>query len=385
MYGALATLLNPQVCGVNMESIESGKNVPPNIPPFSDLIGEHESIAALRELLTRVARSKASTVLIYGETGTGKGMVARMIHEQSARADREFLDINCAAIPSDLLESELFGYEPGAFTGAVGKKQGLIETANEGTVFLDEIRELDPVMQAKILTLLDTKRFRRLGSVKPTSVDVRFIAATNKVLLSEVKNGKFRDDLYYRLQVIAVNIPPLRERGDDVFILTRHFLNKYNQRYGSAMHELDANVAQIFLAYPWPGNVRELENLLERICILEEGHRIRLEHLPRRIVREVEALSSDARPIAPTAQPLPDVLPAQETQALRSRHYHQATAEFQRALIDQALREHRGNLGQAAVSLGLTRHALRHQMFKLGLVGQEGGADEPQDADGQTH
>lgn len=361
-----------------MESIEADKPMPSNIPPFSDLIGEHASIDALRKLLTRVARSKASTVLIYGETGTGKGMVARMIHEQSARADREFLDINCAAIPSDLLESELFGYEPGAFTGAVGKKQGLIETANEGTVFLDEIRELDPVMQAKILTLLDTKRFRRLGSVKPTTVDVRFIAATNKVLLSEVKAGKFRDDLYYRLQVIAVNIPPLRERGNDVFILTRHFLNKYNQRYGSTMHELDADVEQIFLTYSWPGNVRELENLLERICILEEGNRIRLEHLPRRIVREVEALNAGLNAAAASAPAVPDTVPGLEAPAPRSKHYHLATAEFQRALIDQSLRQCKGNLGQAALGLGLTRHALRHQMFKLGLAGQDdGNADSP--------
>jgi transcriptional regulator with PAS, ATPase and Fis domain len=356
-----------------METIDDCKLMPATTPPFSDLIGEHESIDALRKLLTRVARSKASTVLIYGETGTGKGMVARMIHEQSARADREFLDINCAAIPSDLLESELFGYEPGAFTGAVGKKQGLIETADNGTVFLDEIRELDPVMQAKILTLLDTRRFRRLGSVKPTTVDVRFIAATNKILLSEVKAGKFRDDLYYRLQVISVNIPPLRERGDDVFILTRHFLGKYNQRYGSAMRELDADVEHVFRSYPWPGNVRELENLLERICILEEGHRIRLEHLPRRIVREVEALDARTPALASTT---PAPLPALDALAPRSRQYHPATAEFQRALIEQALREHKGNLGQAAVRLGLTRHALRHQMFKLGLAGQESSGEE---------
>ena len=179
------------------------------------LIGEHPSIVALRQMIERVAPSKAGTVLIYGETGTGKGLVARMIHQMSQRAANPFIDINCAAIPAELLESELFGHERGAFTGAVGKKEGLIETANGGSVFLDEVRELDPVMQAKILTVLDGKRFRRVGAVKPINVDVRFIAATNKVLLQEVKAGKFRDDLYYRLQVISINIPPLRERGED--------------------------------------------------------------------------------------------------------------------------------------------------------------------------
>ena len=188
------------------------------------LIGDHPSIVALRALITRVARSKAQTVLIYGETGTGKGLVARLIHQQSVRAAAEFIDINCAAIPAELLESELFGHERGAFTGAVGAKTGLIEAANGGTLFLDEVRELDPVMQAKILTLLDNRRFRRVGAVKPIHVDVRFIAATNKILLGEVKAGLFRDDLYYRLQVIAINIPPLRERGDDVFLLAEHAL-----------------------------------------------------------------------------------------------------------------------------------------------------------------
>jgi len=182
------------------------------------LIGEHPSIAALRELITRVARSKAQTVLIYGETGTGKGLVARMIHQLSTRAAAEFIDINCAAIPAQLLESELFGHERGAFTGAVGQKAGLIEAANGGTLFLDEVRELDPVMQAKILTLLDNRRFRRVGAVKPIHVDVRFIAATNKILLGEVNAGHFRDDLYYRLQVIAVKLPPLPERGDHVLL-----------------------------------------------------------------------------------------------------------------------------------------------------------------------
>ena len=318
------------------------------------LVGEHSSILALNTLITRVARSQTHTVLIYGETGTGKGLVARMIHQQSERAGREFMDINCAAIPAQLLESELFGHERGAFTGAVGKKEGLIEAANGGTVFLDEVRELDPVMQAKILSLLDTQRFRRVGAVKPINVDVRFIAASNKILLGEVKAGKFRDDLYYRLQVIAVNIPPLRERGDDIFLLTHSFLDRYNAQYGSHLRHLEPEVERIFRAYQWPGNVRELQNLLERLCLLEDGDTIRPAQLPARILREVAAPSH-----ATSESPGTGALPL---------NYHRATTQFQRTLIEQTLSTCRHNLGATAQRLGLSRHALRHQMVKLGLL-----------------
>ncbi|MEO7941619.1 MAG: sigma-54 dependent transcriptional regulator [Burkholderiaceae bacterium] len=339
--------------------------------PTQDLIGEHPSIDALRKLVARVAASKVNTVLIYGETGTGKGLVARMIHQQSARADKEFLDINCAAIPGDLLESELFGFERGAFTGAVGMKQGLIEAANGGTVFLDEIRELDPVMQAKILTLLDTQRFRRVGSVRPTSVDVRFIAATNKILLGEVKAGHFREDLYYRLQVIAVNIPPLRERGDDIFILTERFMEKYNNQYASHMRRLDPEVEAVFRAYAWPGNVRELQNLLERICILEDGDCIRMAHLPQRIPREALARQEDAT----RAQSVGSTGAVKGARSQAFTSYQSATLQFQRDLIRQALDAAHGNLGRAANRLEMTRHAMRHQMLKLGLVSQDDDDD----------
>lgn len=353
-----------------MAPAQTGVLAMPTTPSFQDLIGDHASIVALRKLVARVARSKVSTVLIYGETGTGKGLVARMIHQQSARLEREFLDINCAAIPGDLLESELFGYERGAFTGAVGKKEGLIEAANGGTVFLDEIRELDPVMQAKILTLLDTQRFRRVGSVRPTSVDVRFIAATNKVLLTEVKEGRFRDDLYYRLQVIAINIPPLRERGDDIFILTANFLAKFNSVYGSRVHRLDPEVEHVFRSYSWPGNVRELENLLERTCILEDDDCIRVDHLPQRILREVQAQHARATPVGGSSPATAS--PSAFSHEVAGADYHEATTRFQRHLIERALAGNPDNLGRTASQLGLTRHALRHQMIKLGLISQDG-------------
>ncbi|SOZ28319.1 Sigma54 specific transcriptional regulator Fis family [Cupriavidus taiwanensis] len=326
-----------------------------------ELVGNHPSVAALRDLVARVARSQARTVLLYGETGTGKSLVARMLHQQSSRAHAEFIDINCAAIPGQLLESELFGHERGAFTGAVGKKEGLVEAGNGGTVFLDEVRELDLVMQSKLLTLLDTRRFRRVGAIRPISVDVRFIAATNKILLSEVNAGKFREDLYYRLQVISINIPPLRERGDDILLLAHHALQRYNRQYGSRMERIDPEVERIFRAYRWPGNVRELENLLERICLLETGNCVLPAHLPARILRELDVAATPASALPLTAPP-----PASEAPA-GPLDYYAATARFQAGLIEQAVSACGGNLAEAARRLGLSRHALRHQMSKLGL------------------
>jgi transcriptional regulator with PAS, ATPase and Fis domain len=317
------------------------------------LIGEHPSIIDTRRLIARVAASPARTVLLYGETGTGKGLVARMLHQQSARARHPFIDVNCAAIPEALLESELFGHERGSFTGALAKKIGLIEAADKGSLFLDEIREMAPVLQAKLLTLLDTSSFRRVGDVRPIHVDVRFIASTNQILLGEVKAAKFREDLYYRLQVVAINIPALRERGDDVFILAEHFMRKFSARYERVIAGFDPEVPGIFRRYRWPGNVRELENLIERIFILEDDPRIMVRHLPARILRE----AADPPAAAPEAEPVP--LPVQD--------FTRATEAFQRRLIQAALARAGGGLGEAGRLVGLSRHALRHQMLKLGL------------------
>jgi len=316
----------------------------------NELVGSHPTIESLKRLVSRVATSPAQTVLIYGETGTGKGLVARMIHRLSSRAQKEFVGINCAAIPANLLESELFGHERGAFTGAIERKLGLIEAANHGTVFLDEIREMDLTLQVKLLSLLDTRQFRRVGAVKTTSVDVRFIAATNKVLLSEVKDGRFREDLYYRLQVVAVTLPALRERGDDVLNLSRRFIERYNAVYRRTIRGLSDETADIFLRYGWPGNVRELENLLERIFILEDDDVILPRHLPDRIIRAVRGGTKD-----------------EGSTSLGPEGFHEATADFQRKLIVRAMLGAGGNLQQAAKALRISRHAMRHQMMKLGL------------------
>lgn len=319
-----------------------------------ELIGEHPSVLALRGLAAKVARSPVGTVLIYGETGTGKGLLARMIHAQSARAQNPFVDINCAAIPASLMESELFGHERGAFTGAADRKTGLVEAANRGTIFLDEIREMDLTLQAKLLSLLDTHAFRRVGAVRSTAIDVRFIAATNRVLLSEVTAGNFREDLYYRLQVVALNIPALRDRDRDVLILADHFIRQLNRTYHRHVRGLSPEAESIFLRYPWPGNVRELENLLERIFILEDDEIIEPRHLPDRILRSVRS-GAGTIPLAPD--------PAR----LAGLGFHEASAAFQRDLIAGALTATEGNVQAAALRLRLSRHALRHQMIKLGL------------------
>lgn len=326
-----------------------------------EIIGEHPSMVETRRLISRVAKSPTRTVLVYGETGTGKGLVARTLHEESARAKNEFIDVNCAAIPANLMESELFGFEKGAFTGALTKKTGLVKAADGGSIFLDEIRELDPVLQAKLLSLLDTQEFRRVGAIHSQKVDVRFIAATNRILSGEVQAGRFRDDLYYRLQVVAINIPPLRERGEDVLVLAEYFMRTFNARYGRAIREIEPTVRDVFLAYPWPGNVRELENLLERIFILEEDRQILVRHIPPRIMREV---NGDGFTPAGHQDVEKTDLPDSKTD--EGLDFHARTRAFQRRIVEHSLAEE-GGISAAALALGISRHALRHQMKKLGL------------------
>ncbi len=328
-----------------------------------NLVGEHESIIELRQLIKRVAESKARNILIYGETGTGKGLVARMMHELSSRSKKEFIDVNCAAIPENLMESELFGFEKGAFTGAISQKTGLVEAADSGTIFFDEIRELAPVLQAKILSFLDRQEFRRVGAIKAKKVDARFIAATNKILSKEVRDGKFRDDLYYRLQVVAINIPPLRERGDDVLLLCQYFIRKFNARYDRNIHSIEDSVKEVFRLFHWPGNVRELENLMERIFILEQDDQILIRHIPPRIMRELEHGKSELD--FETDMSEDDLF---NLKTIRKQGFHNATSLFQYQIIKDALKRSNGNLTATAKDLQISRHALRHQISKLKIT-----------------
>jgi len=306
----------------------------------------------VRELMRRVAHSKALAVLIYGETGTGKGLIAEKLHEQSPRSRKPFINVNCASIPGDLFDQELFGQEKGAFSSAILRNNGLINAAKGGTLFLDEIPELNHLAQTKLIGLLDRRRFRRTGSVSDIEVDVRFICATNRILFQEVKAGNFRNDLYFRLQVVSINIPPLRERGDDCLLLTEHFIKKFNQRYGRTVKGWEPEIAEIFRAFHWPGNVRELENLLERIFVFEDDDQIRVAHIPRRIMREIENKVSSNDP--------PEKITEWD-----GKSFQDSTNEFQIQLIKSAIEKNRGKLSNTADALGLSRHALRHQMTKL--------------------
>jgi transcriptional regulator with PAS, ATPase and Fis domain len=268
---------------------------------FDQIIGQSPAMAEMIRLARKVAESEASSVLLQGESGTGKDLVAKAIHYGSPRADQPFVAINCAAIPATLIESELFGHEKGAFTDAKGRKEGLFEQAQGGTLFLDEIGELELGLQAKLLRVLEEGSFRRVGGLKDLPLDVRVIAASNRDLKSESEAGKFRLDLYYRLSVIQIDIPPLRERGDDVLLLAKYYLAHFNERLRKRIRGLAPEVEEIFRHYSWPGNVRELRNVIERVMILEDSDLITDDWLPRGLIRDEKTVSATPVVAAPQA------------------------------------------------------------------------------------
>lgn len=249
---------------------------------FENIVSKNEKMQKIFDLISKVAQYK-STVLILGESGTGKELIARAIHYQSDRADKPFVPINCGAIPESLLESELFGHTKGAFTDAIRTKKGLFEEADEGTLFLDEVGELPPPLQVKLLRVLQDGEIRRVGDSKPLRVDVRIIAATVRELAREVNEGRFREDLYYRLNVLPVHVPPLRERREDIPLLVNHFIKKYNQALNKKVEGIDPTALDALLKYRWSGNVRELENTIERAIVLADGNRIEFGNLPAEI------------------------------------------------------------------------------------------------------
>jgi transcriptional regulator with PAS, ATPase and Fis domain len=315
----------------------------------------------LRGLIERIGRGPAQTIMIYGETGTGKSFVSRMMHDLSPRASGRFVDVNCAAIPPTLVESELFGYTKGSFTGATASRMGLVEAANGGTLFLDEISELDQTMQAKLLTLLDTRQIRRVGGVDTIPVELRLVAATNRMLLTEVARGRFREDVFYRLQLVFIRIPPLRERDDDVLQLANHYTSMFGRKYGAPKKHLDPEVQRCFLDYHWPGNVRELAHLIERLYVLSDEERVSVSDLPPRMTDPGFWASIDrSAPGRTDLPPGPLEPPVMELDA--------ATLDFQRRHIRLALERNGRSVSRAAEALGLTRHALRYRMMKLGVA-----------------
>ena len=309
---------------------------------FDAIIGESPVMQQVKGLLARIASSRASTVLLTGETGTGKDLAAKAIHYNSDRAARAFVNITCSALPEQLLESELFGHERGAFTDARQQKRGLFETADGGTVFLDEIGEMTAGLQSKLLRFLEEKTFKRVGGLSDIRVDVRVIAATNRNLEEEVKSGKFREDLFYRLQVMPVTLPPLRERRGDVPLLAAYYIDRFNREFRKRVRGLSPAGLKVIDQYQWPGNVRELRNAIERAMLL-------IDH---------EWLGTDdfttlTRTVAPTQFKLPAGGVNLE--------------EIERQLLVQALERAKGNQTQAAQLLGINRDQVRYRMEKFGL------------------
>ncbi|MDZ7266401.1 MAG: sigma-54 dependent transcriptional regulator [candidate division KSB1 bacterium] len=259
---------------------------------FSRIIGNSAAMGEVLDLLHRIIQRKWVTVLLRGETGTGKELIARTIHYNSSTPSQPFVEINCSAIPENLLEAELFGYEKGAFTDAKTRKRGLFELAENGTLFLDEIGEISPQVQVKLLKAVEEKKIRRLGGTEDIQVNTRIIAATNRDLQAAIRDGQFRQDLYYRLNVITVSLPPLRERGDDVLILARHFLAHYAREYDSLLSDFTSEAEALLREYPWPGNIRELQHTIERIVLLGEGRFVTRTALERAIESETPMLTS---------------------------------------------------------------------------------------------
>lgn len=317
------------------------------------LIGRSGAMDRVCDMIGKVAGTDAA-VLIHGESGTGKELVARAIHEQGGRKDRPFVAVNAAALPTELIESELFGHENGAFTGAVSRRKGKFELADGGTLFLDEIGDMRPETQAKLLRVLQEQRFERLGGSETVAVDVRMISATNRDLPDEIAEGRFREDLYYRLRVVDIFLPPLRERRDDISLLVRHFLDQYNRKHGKAVGEVPADVMKVLAAHAWPGNVRELMHAVERAVIFAEGAVLSLDLLPEEIRSGgVEAAGAEA---------------AGWTEGVLFQNAKQASVRaFEAAFIRSALERHKGNMTRTAPAIGMKRQALQQKVRELGI------------------
>ncbi|HYQ17538.1 MAG TPA: sigma-54 dependent transcriptional regulator [Polyangiaceae bacterium] len=329
------------------------------------IIGQSPSILDLYAVLDRVADTP-TTVLITGESGTGKELVARALHESSSRRDKAFIKVNCAAIPKDLMESELFGYERGAFTGAVGSKPGRFELASGGTLFLDEIGSIPVEMQVKLLRALQESEFERVGGVRTIRVDVRLIAATNSDLKKEIGLGSFREDLYYRLNVVPIRLPSLRERATDIPLLVMHFIRKFNTRLKKDIDGAEPAALARLTAYPWPGNIRELENVIERAVLFCDGHELHLSDLPAE-VRGSSIAPSGAE--LPTTTPMPPTS-SEPTSTLFDGLKEQvkaAMSRLERELIVRALEQTSGNVTHAARLLKISRKGLQLKMKELGL------------------
>jgi nitrogen regulation protein NR(I) len=325
------------------------------------IIGESPAIQEVYSIIARVADTP-TTVLISGESGTGKELVARALHETSSLKDKPFIKVNCAAIPKDLMESELFGYERGAFTGAVGSKPGRFELASGGTLFLDEIGEIPNEMQVKLLRVLQESEFERVGGIKTIRVDVRLVAATNRDLKKEIAAGSFREDLFYRLNVVPIALPALRERKSDIGHLARYFIAKFNARLKKSVEGVEPDALDRLVGYAWPGNIRELENVIERAVLFADSPRIRLDDLSE----ELRGPTAADAPPSPSTVPPPPSEAGAPPDGLKEQ-VKAAMSRLERELIVRALRQTQGNVTHAARLLKISRKGLQLKMKELAL------------------
>jgi len=334
---------------------------------FGEMVGKSAKMAAVFHLIDRAAKTDAP-VLIVGETGTGKELVARALYRGSPRAQKKFVPIDCASIPENLIESEFFGHEKGAFTGANEKRIGLVEYADGGTLFLDEIGELPSPLQAKFLRALQEKMIRRVGGKREFPIDIRILAATNRPIEEEVKAGQFREDLYYRLNVLRIDMPPLRERKDDIPLLVSHFLGKLSGEIGNQIKEIDPEALEVLVAYDWPGNVRELQNILKRAMALVRGDVVTVDDLPEALVLSAGSRSGSS--------------PSGYFEMRRK-----CTRKFERDYLENVLIQNDGNVSQAAIQAGLPRGTLYRLLKRHGIKpatfrrrSESGGPDSDQNS-----
>jgi DNA-binding NtrC family response regulator len=313
------------------------------------IVALSQEMGRVLQIAGKIAESDAATVLIQGESGTGKEVVAHLIHERSRRRDMPFITVNCANFPEQMLENELCGHEKGAFTDAKEVKKGLLEVADKGTLFLDEIGDMSLNLQGKILRLVEQRIFRRIGGIKDIQVDIRIITATNKDLLKLKEEGKFREDLFYRINVASIRIPPLGERPSDILPLTKYFIQKYNEEFHKNVQKISKGVEDFLRNYSWPGNVRELKNVIERAMILGEGDTLLMEHLP------IEILGQASRQ-------------GGVIEGIRIPPEGISLEKVEEALVKQALKMTNGNQSKAAKLLDISRDALRYRMQKFGLA-----------------
>jgi len=346
---------------LNRQVLQLKRQMDPEIG-FDYILGDSPAMTRVYEIVQQVAKSDTTTVLIEGESGVGKEMIARMIHRYSSRAEKPFMDINCASLPEQLLESELFGYEKGAFTDAKQQKQGLMELANRGSLFLDEIGEMSLTIQVKLLRVLERMEFRRLGGTQDIHVSVRVISATNRDLQKEVDENRFRPDLFYRLKVVPLYIPPLRERKEDLLKFVHYFVNTFNAKFNKEFDTISDGARDMMLNYGWPGNIRELKNVIERVVLLESGNTIRSEMMPftgggadeSTVGRRVDAVLS---------QPIPE----------DGIDFDGLVTQLEKELIVKASEQSSWNQSRTARLLNMKRDKLRYRMknFNLGTDEKE--------------